>query len=165
MNPTPSREPAPGPTPEAVTGLGETVADALATLLRRPARAALHRRLTEGMGEAVDEATYPVLSALARTGARSAADLAAEIGLDRSGVSRRATRLENAGLLRRESDPTDQRATLLTLSEDGEQAVAVMRRRLSDSIEQTLAGWPAEQARIFAHGLTRFIEQGPFNTP
>ncbi|MBV6699163.1 MarR family winged helix-turn-helix transcriptional regulator [Kitasatospora aureofaciens] len=151
--------------PAPVPGLGDTVADALATLLRRPARAALHRRLTEGLGEAVDEVTYPVLSALARTGARSAADLATEIGLDRSGVSRRATRLQAAGLLHRETDPRDQRATLLALTPAGEQTVAEMRRRLAAAIEEALAPWPAGEAEAFARGLQRFTEHGPFNIP
>lgn len=56
--------------------VGHEIADALGILLRRTTRAQLHQQLTEGMGEAVDELTYPVLSALARTGPRSAADLA-----------------------------------------------------------------------------------------
>ncbi|MFF9819840.1 MarR family transcriptional regulator, partial [Streptomyces sp. NPDC014006] len=48
--------------------MGHEIADALGVLLRRTTRTQLHRKLTEGMGEAVDELTYPVLSALARTG-------------------------------------------------------------------------------------------------
>ncbi|MER7754498.1 MarR family transcriptional regulator [Kitasatospora sp. NPDC097643] len=145
--------------------MGDAVADALGTLLRRGTRAALHRRLTEGLGEAVDEVTYPVLSGLARTGPRSAADLAAEIGLDRSGVSRRATRLEAAGLLRREADPRDQRATLLALTDTGTHTVALMHRRLAGSIEDALASWPPGEAEVFARALRRFTEQGPFTTP
>ncbi|MFE2413232.1 MarR family winged helix-turn-helix transcriptional regulator [Kitasatospora sp. NPDC059408] len=136
----------------------------MAALLRRPARTALYRRLTAGLGEAVDEVTYPVLSGLARFGPRSAADLAAEIGLDRSGVSRRATRLEDAALLRREADPRDQRATLLALTAAGEEAVEVMRRRLAGGIEEALASWPPGEAEVFARGLARFAEQGPFDT-
>lgn len=74
--------------------VGHEIADALGLLLRRTTRTQLHKQLTEGMGEAVDELTYPVLSALARTGPRSAADLAPDVGVDRSGVTRRASRLE-----------------------------------------------------------------------
>ncbi|MED7951521.1 MULTISPECIES: MarR family transcriptional regulator [unclassified Streptomyces] len=131
--------------------------------MRRGTRTTLYHRLTEHLGEAVDEVTYPVLSGLGRTGPRSAADLAVEIGLDRSGVSRRATRLEAAGLLRRQPDPHDQRATLLALTPDGERTVAEMRRRLADSIEATLATWPPAEAGIFARALQRFTEQGPFS--
>ncbi|MFJ9772969.1 MarR family winged helix-turn-helix transcriptional regulator [Kitasatospora sp. NPDC101157] len=142
--------------------VGHEIADALGTLLRRGTRAQLYARLTGGLGEAVDETTYPVLSGLARTGPCSAADLAGEIGLDRSGVTRRATRLEEAGLLCREPDPDDRRATLLVLSEAGQQAVETTRQRLAAAIEESLASWSPEEARSFARQLHRFVTTGPF---
>lgn len=58
------------------TDAGHEVAEALGQLLRRGARTRLYSGLTEGLGEAVDEVTYPVLSGLARTGPSSAAELA-----------------------------------------------------------------------------------------
>ena len=79
--------------------------------------------------------TYPVISALARFGPLSAAQLSEETGIDRSVVSRRATRLEAAGLVERTPDPCDGRAVLLVLTEAGTQ---------------------------FAGHLRRFAEQGPF---
>lgn len=103
-----------------------------------------------------------MLSGLARTGPRSAADLAAEVGLDRSGVSRRASRLEAAGLVRREPDPADRRAVLLALTEEGARTVETMRRRLADRIEASLSSWPQDEARSFARHLRRFVDEGPF---
>ncbi|EPH41363.1 MarR family transcriptional regulator [Streptomyces aurantiacus] len=141
---------------------GREIADALGVLLKRSTRAGLYRTLTVGMGEAVDELTYPVLSGLDRTGPRSAADLAREVGLDRSGVTRRATRLETAGLVRREPDPADRRATLLALTDEGERAVEILRQRLSDHITTSLASWPADEASAFACQLRRFVTEGPF---
>ncbi|WP_326649760.1 MarR family winged helix-turn-helix transcriptional regulator [Streptomyces sp. NBC_01750] len=142
--------------------VGHEIADALGILLRRTTRAQLHRQLTEGMGEAVDELTYPVLSALARTGPRSAADLAPEVGLDRSGVTRRATRLEAAGLIRREADPNDRRAHLLVLTEQGQVTVAELRAHLAAHIMASLSSWPPGEAERFAHHLRRFTVEGPF---
>ncbi|GAA3369736.1 hypothetical protein GCM10017744_090640 [Streptomyces antimycoticus] len=142
--------------------VGHEIANALGTLLRRSTREQIYRRLTEGLGEAVDEVTYPVLSGLARTGPRSAAGLADEIGLDRSGVTRRATRLEEAGLLRREPDPGDRRATLLALTDTGRQAIETTRQRLAAHIEDSLASWPPGEARTFARQLHRFVHYGPF---
>ncbi|WP_132760232.1 MarR family winged helix-turn-helix transcriptional regulator [Streptomyces vinaceus] len=142
---------------------GHEIADALGMLLRRSTRTQLHRRLTEGMGEGVDELTYPVLSALARSGPRSAADLAPEVGVDRSGVTRRASRLEAAGLLRREPDPADGRAYLLVLTEQGRAAVAQLRTRLAAHITASLASWPPGEAERFAHDLRRFTVEGPFS--
>ncbi|MEV7175308.1 MarR family transcriptional regulator [Kitasatospora sp. NPDC093679] len=142
--------------------VGQEIAESLGVLLRRTTRTQLHRRLTEGMGEALDETTYPVLSALARTGPRSAADLAPEVGIDRSGVTRRASRLEEAGLVRREPDPGDRRAQLLVLTGQGRQAVAELRTRLADRIADALADWPPGEAEAFARHLHRFTTDGPF---
>ncbi len=142
--------------------MGHEIADALGVLLKRSTRMGLYRTLTVGLGEAVDELTYPILSGLDRTGPRSAADLAPDVGIDRSGVTRRATRLETAGLVRREPDPADRRATLLTLTDEGERTVAILRRRLSDHITTSLASWPADEATAFARQLHRFVTDGPF---
>ncbi|GHF78187.1 hypothetical protein GCM10018790_65190 [Kitasatospora xanthocidica] len=141
---------------------GHDIADALGLLLRRSTRARVYTRLTEGLGEAVDELTYPVLSGLARTGPYSAADLGREIGLDRTTVTRRADRLEQAGLLRRQPDPADGRATLLALTDDGRTAVEATRQRLATGIEESLATWPQADAQAFARLLRRFVDEGPF---
>ncbi|MFJ8623630.1 MarR family winged helix-turn-helix transcriptional regulator [Kitasatospora sp. NPDC093550] len=141
---------------------GHDIAYALGLLLRRSTRARIYDRLTEGLGEPVDDLTYPVLSGLARTGPASAADLGREIGLDRTTVTRRADRLEQGGLLRRQPDPADGRATLLALTDDGHAAVAATRQRLADAIEDALAAWPEADARDFARHLRRFVEEGPF---
>jgi DNA-binding MarR family transcriptional regulator len=141
---------------------GHDIADALGLLLRRSTRARLYTQLTEGLGEAVDDLTYPVLSGLARTGACSAADLGREIGLDRTTVTRRADRLEQAGLLQRQPDPADGRATLLALTEQGHNIVSVTRARLAAGIESSLATWPQADAQAFARQLRRFVNEGPF---
>ncbi|GAA2799217.1 MarR family transcriptional regulator [Kitasatospora paracochleata] len=141
---------------------GHDIAEALGLLLRRDTRARLYARLTDGLGEAVDDLTYPVLSGLARIGPSSAADLGREIGLDRTTVTRRADRLEQAGLLQRRPDPADGRATLLALTSEGTHLVAVTRQRLADVIEASLAAWPSADAETFARYLRRFVDEGPF---
>ncbi|MEV0280739.1 MarR family transcriptional regulator [Streptomyces sp. NPDC050610] len=144
------------------TEAGREIAEALGVLLKRSTRQGLHRALAIGMGEAVDELTYPVLSGLGRTGPCSAADLAPEVGLDRSGVTRRASRLEEAGLVRREADPADRRATLLVLTDAGQHTVRTLREHLSARITASLASWPADEAAAFATSLRRFVTDGPF---
>lgn len=142
--------------------MGLEIADALGLLLRRSARAHLYQDLTAGIAEGLDELTYPVLSGLARTGPRNAAELAPEVGLDRSGVTRRASQLEAAGLVRREPDPADRRASLLVLTEAGERAVSATRSRLADRVTASLDSWPPEEAQAFARQLHRFTTDGPF---
>lgn len=145
-----------------MTTPGAEVADILGRLLRRDARARLYATLTAGLDGALDEATYPVISGLARVGPRSAAQLAASIGIDRSVVSRHASRLERAGLVERHPDPADQRATLLALTPRGRQAVQEMRQRLAAAFDDYFAAWPPGEARRFAASFRRFTDEGPF---
>jgi DNA-binding MarR family transcriptional regulator len=141
---------------------GAAIADTLGRLLQRGTRARLYAGLTADLDAALDESTYPVISGLARLGPQSAARLGAAIGIDRSVVSRHATRLERAGLVERLPDPADQRATLLHLTPRGRQAVQQMRQRLASAFDDYLATWPPGEARVFAASLARFTEEGPF---
>jgi DNA-binding MarR family transcriptional regulator len=145
-----------------MTTPGTEVAEALGLLLSRSARARLYGRLTADLESALDEATYPVISGLARFGPVPAARLAEEIGLDRSVVSRHADRLARAGLLERRDDPADRRAALLVLTDSGQRAVGEMRRRLAGAFDDYLATWPPEEAERFAAAFRRFAEHGPF---
>jgi DNA-binding MarR family transcriptional regulator len=143
--------------------LGERAAAALGELLLRRTRSHLYAGLTEAVAPGLDAGTYPVLSGLARVGPCSAARLAGQIGLDRSGTSRHASRLEAADLLERRPDPNDARATLLILTPPGLAAVAAIRRRLAERVGDQLAGWPAGEAAVFVAGLERLA--GEWLTP
>ncbi|MEZ0111844.1 DNA-binding MarR family transcriptional regulator [Catenulispora sp. EB89] len=151
-------DPGPDPSPD----LGREIAESLGLLIQRGTRAGLYAALVEDVADGLDENAYPVLSGLARTGPRNAADLAAVIGLDRSGVSRHASRLEAAGLIRREADPADRRSVLLVLTDDGAAAVDTMRGRFAERVASALSAWPPGEAEAFARGLRRFAEEGPF---
>jgi hypothetical protein len=70
--------------------------------------------------------------------APAAADLAPDAALDRSGVTRRASRLEAAGLIQREPNPFDRRATLIVLTSSGERVVTELRERLAAHIARSL---------------------------
>lgn len=150
------------PRPESVGG---QLADALGLILQRSARSRIYGELTRGLDDAIDDTTYPVISALGRSGPRSAAQLAGDVGIDRSVVSRHADRLVASGLLRREPDPADGRATLLALTADGARQVAVMRNRLHTVLDDYLATWTPERARAFVDGFTEFVRHGPFGPP
>ena len=136
------------------------IADALGVLLQRRFRSDLYLRLTDGVHDAVDAASYPVISGVDRTGPISAAALGEAIGLDRSVVSRRAAQLIDAGLLSAGADAADARATLLSLTDAGRRVVKVLRRRLADAVDDHLAGWDVEDRQRFAALLSRFVEPG-----
>ncbi len=130
------------------------MADALGVLLVRGTRHGLIQRLVTGLGPGVTDTTYPVLTTLARTGPLSISDLAREIGLDRSVVSRHADVLESADLLSRRAG-TDARVAVLTLTASGKRVVATMHRRLVRLLERELTSWPARRAAAFTQGLQR----------
>lgn len=137
--------------------LGSRLEAALGEMLLRRNRSHLYDELSANVGPGVDATTYPVLSGLARLGPVSSARLATEVGLDRSGASRHASRLVDAGYVRRRPDPDDARATLLVLTPRGERTVQKLRSRLADSFAGALADWPPKQAAAFVAGLERFV--------
>ncbi len=138
---------------------GARLEAALGELLQRRTRLGLYAELVDGIGHGVDISSYPLLNALARIGPATAVRLGREIGLDRSGTSRYASRLEAGGLLRREPDPQDARGVLLSLTAQGEKVVAVLRGRLADLLGARLGGWPLAEAADFVAGLERFVRE------
>jgi DNA-binding MarR family transcriptional regulator len=141
--------------------LGAEVAAALGVLLQRRVRSRLYGQLTAGLDPSLDETTYPVISGLDRYGPLNAADLGVRIGIDRTVTTRRATRLEAAGLIRRTPDVRDRRATLLELTDAGREHVQTMRHRLAKALGDYLATWPPEEAEAFVASLRRFVADGP----
>ncbi|MCK1796593.1 MarR family transcriptional regulator [Streptomyces sp. XM4193] len=146
-------------------GYGADVSEALTVLLRRDMRSRVYGALTRGVGEGIDEVTYPVISGLARRGSCTSAELAQDVSVDRSVVSRRATTLEHYGFLARTTDPRDSRGTLLVLTPRGQEAVTVMRERLASLIGDYLAEWSEEEVAVFVKIFRRFVESNLFTDP
>ncbi len=140
---------------------GQVVADALGVLLQRNFRTQLYAVLVDGVHDAVDAASYPVLSGVARLQPVTAAALGSAVGLDRSVVSRRAAALTDAGLLDNLADPDDRRANLLSLSPAGDTVVAALRERLVNVLDDRLNSWPTRDRAQFAALLNRFVADGP----
>lgn len=138
-----------------MNSLGKELAQALGELLQRANRARLYDGMLAHAPEGVDEHNYPVLSGLARVGPSTAARLAAEIGLDRSRVSRHADRFEAIGWLRREADPADARGTLLILTPAGHDVIAELRDSLAHHLDELVADWPPGLAESVVDGMRR----------
>jgi len=143
------------------TGLARDLEQALGQLLLRRNRSTLYNAALESAPPGVDRQTYPVLSGLARLGPQSAARLADEVGIDRSGASRYADRLEAAGLLERSPDPRDRRATLLNLTPKGRAAVTGLRDALARHLADRIADWPDGQAQALIDGIRLLIDTPP----
>ncbi|MBT0566526.1 MarR family winged helix-turn-helix transcriptional regulator [Williamsia sp. CHRR-6] len=135
---------------------GQRVEAALVTLLARSTREQLYAPALAPVADIVDTVRYPVLSAVARFGPISAADIAIHVGTDRTVASRHAAALETAGLLTRDVDPADARAWLLQLTPRGRSVIRGIRSRMAATIEASMADWPDGVADAFVDGLERF---------
>jgi DNA-binding MarR family transcriptional regulator len=78
-------------------------------------------------------------------------ELASVLGIDNSTLTPQAQRLERDGLVVREADPSDGRASLLRVTEAGRQLLERLHASRGTSLAERLADWPAaERARAAA---------------
>ncbi|WJS86850.1 MarR family winged helix-turn-helix transcriptional regulator [Paracoccus sp. TOH] len=103
---------------------------------------------------------WRVLAHLDHSGAVSVRDIHARVNLDKSMVSRAATRLQEAGLVRKSGNETDRRLVVLELTDEG--------RALMARLGQIAAGFQAEllaelgdDAAALDRALTRLGARGP----
>lgn len=97
---------------------------------------------------------WRVLAHLGQSGAVSVRDITARVNLDKSIVSRAATRLEQAGYLRKSAHDHDQRLVALELTEAGQ---ALMERlgRIADAYQVELLAELGDDAPAFRRALNK----------
>jgi DNA-binding MarR family transcriptional regulator len=123
----------------------------------------LIRRIKRVIGERaravhddLQPASYLMLSYLVSSGPQRSSVLSERFGVDKGAISRQVQHLVDLGLLDREPDPDDGRATLVSASSDAVrrmEAVAVERRTWLD---ERLGGWSEDDLREFVTGLSRY---------
>jgi DNA-binding MarR family transcriptional regulator len=123
----------------------------------------LLRRIRRVIGErahtvdpSLQPGAYLVLAHLAEAGPSRASAVVAAFDLDKGAVSRHVRTLVDLGLVLREPDPADGRATLL-------RATGEARRRLDDvaetrraRLDERLGDWTPEELRSFVDALARY---------
>ena len=72
--------------------------------------------------------------------------------------TRQVQALESLGLAQRSTDPTDRRASILDLTDEGRDALERTRRRRRDRLRQALSDWEPSDREEFARLLTKFNE-------
>jgi DNA-binding MarR family transcriptional regulator len=83
-------------------------------------------------------------------------ELAVRTGLDPSTVSRAVSSLLTLGLVERQADPRDGRASVLALTDTGRAALTEALDRYGAVLGQALAGWAPDEVASFCAGLDRF---------
>jgi DNA-binding MarR family transcriptional regulator len=130
------------------------VADTFVSLMRSFVRA--RTRFLAAAAHDVDWAAHIVLKTLATAGPMRASDLAGCIQSDPSTVSRQVAALVKEGLVERQADPADGRASLLALTPRAASVIAehdeVRLRHFADMLED----WSERDLRRFSSLLRRF---------
>ncbi|NUR97465.1 MAG: MarR family transcriptional regulator [Kribbellaceae bacterium] len=128
---------------------GDEAAEQIAALLdgivRRQRRAS-----REGFGDTVTHGQFRVLRTLDNAAQPiRLSDLAARLGIVPRSATSVVDDLESAGLVARQPDPNDRRATLVDLTPDGRQLLTTLRENRRDVMAAQLARLsPAEQQTL-----------------
>lgn len=97
---------------------------------------------------------WRVLAHLAQSGVVSVRDIHARVSLDKSVVSRAATRLEAAGLIQKSLDDADRRLVALQLTPQGMQLMDRLGR-LANSFNDELLSELGDDAAVFGRALSK----------
>ncbi|MFY4718340.1 MarR family winged helix-turn-helix transcriptional regulator [Streptomyces sp. LaBMicrA B280] len=110
---------------------------------------------TQRAGFECGAADRVLLARLVTCGRRRATDLAGDVFLDLSTVSRQVRSLVDRGLVERHPDPEDRRGSLLSATEAGRTAYRSAVRRREAELTRLLEPWPAEDRAL----LTRLLKR------
>src|SRR5215212_9485062 len=97
-------------------------------------------------------ASYLMLAYLATEGSQRSSVLSERFGVDKGAISRQVQHLCDLGLLVREPDPVDGRATLVSASPDAVLRLEAIDRDRRKWLEGQLAEWSEEDLREFVSG-------------
>lgn len=132
--------------------------DALGTIVRRMQGPRTQEQLVARAGLSVERAAYPLLRHIGENGSARASDMAEALSVDVSTVSRQVKQLELDGLVARHADPADGRASALTLTPAGGDALARLRRARRELVGEVLRGWGPEEQEMLAALLSRLAD-------
>lgn len=125
--------------------------------------AALLRRIKRVLGERahlvhpeLNGASYLLFAHVVERGPLRASDLAEAFSLDKGAVSRSVQHLVDLGLLTREPDPADGRASLLVASEAARHRLAGVDEQRRGQLEDRLSGFTDDELSEFVGLLGRY---------
>lgn len=101
--------------------------------------------------EHLERATFGLLAQLVDCGPRRTTALAEAVYTDASTVSRQVNQLVRLGLVERQADPGDGRATLLAATERGRACLVRAREQRNQRVAALVADWsPADREQLTA---------------
>ena len=124
------------------------------TVFYRRARASSGEMAREVHPE-LEPAAYGLMARLDEAGTQRATDLAGYFGVGKSTMSRQLRALEALGLVAREPDPQDRRASLVRLTEEGRTRFSHVRGARRDRYRRKLRTWDRSDIRALGRLLHR----------
>lgn len=119
---------------------------------------ALQGEILAKTGESIDQQSHATLRHLLAWGPMRPTSLAEVLDTGASHVSKIVRRLEGDGLVERTTDPTDGRATLVRLTEAGEEAARGVYALGDRMIAEVLQEWSPEDVRRYTALTERFVK-------
>jgi DNA-binding MarR family transcriptional regulator len=123
----------------------------------------LIRRIKRVIGERaravhpdLQPASYLMLTYLASDGPQRSSVLSDRFNVDKGAISRQVQHLCDLGLLDREPDPADGRATLVSASADAVHRMESVDRDRRRWLDEQLSEWSEADLREFVTGLGRY---------
>ncbi|KOV81631.1 MarR family winged helix-turn-helix transcriptional regulator [Nocardia sp. NRRL S-836] len=122
-------------------------------------RSRLVERAMENVGIAIDRPGLTVLITLRMAGRPlRVGEIAGRMEVAGPHVTRHLHDLERAGLVRRVTDPDDQRARLVELTDDGAAAAGRYLEAVLGRFTAAVADWSGDDQRTFGRLLSRFVD-------
>jgi DNA-binding MarR family transcriptional regulator len=133
--------------------------EALQTVARSITQVRLHERLLRLAGVRLDRAGATLLFKLSAKGdSLRVTDLADILGVDTPTVTRKVQQLERDGMVVRQTDPLDRRASRIRLTPNGRRTIERVRRARRAWLELLLQDWDDHDLSALADLLGRFAE-------
>jgi DNA-binding MarR family transcriptional regulator len=106
--------------------------------------------------EDLQPASYLVLNFLVIAGPQRSSALSEKFGVDKGAISRQVQHLVDLGLVDREPDPLDGRATLVSASDDAVIRMEAITNERRKWLGEQLSEWSEDDLRGFVTGLSRY---------
>jgi DNA-binding MarR family transcriptional regulator len=115
--------------------------------------------------EPVDKAGLAVLHETRRLGTVRPSDLAAQMRLDLSTISRHLRSLEQQGMVQRTADPDDARALRISITACGGDVINRVMDHRAATIRDAIVHWPEDDRRALRQLLRRLADDLSFAGP
>ncbi|MEO5851002.1 MAG: MarR family winged helix-turn-helix transcriptional regulator [Nocardioides sp.] len=123
-------------------------------LIRRVRRVIGER--ARAVHDGLQPSSYLILAHLADCGPARSSSIVDTFEIDKGAISRQVQHLVDLGLVEREPDPADGRATLLTITPEATRRLAEVTRQRRELFDERLGDWTEAELTDLVSALSRY---------